>query len=134
MLYYNKFAEVIRAMTHLINAGKVMYWGTARWSPIELMETFNQARHLQQIAPICEMGEYHWWHREKVEVYMGELYNKIGNAVSFNIGRVKLIFNQIFSRSPGRGRSRPLHLVSRQLRPSHRQARGDHAAAHQVAH
>ena len=29
--------EVIRAMTHLINHGKVMYWGTARWSPVELV-------------------------------------------------------------------------------------------------
>ena len=42
------------------------------------METFSQARLWQLIAPICEMGEYHWFHREKVEVYMGELYNKIG--------------------------------------------------------
>ena len=29
--------EVIRAMTYLINHGKVMYWGTARWSPVELV-------------------------------------------------------------------------------------------------
>lgn len=70
--------EVIRAMTYLINHGKVMYWGTARWSPVELMETFSQARLWQLVAPICEMGEYHWFHREKVEIYMGELYNKIG--------------------------------------------------------
>ena len=42
------------------------------------METFSQARLWGLVAPICEMGEYHWFHREKVEVYMGELYNKIG--------------------------------------------------------
>ena len=40
------------------------------------METFSQARLWGLVAPICEMGEYHWFHREKVEVYMGELYNK----------------------------------------------------------
>ena len=24
------------------------------------------------------MSEYHWFHREKVELFMAELYNKIG--------------------------------------------------------
>ena len=25
-----------------------------------------------------ELSEYHWFHREKVELFMAELYNKIG--------------------------------------------------------
>eukprot|EP00096_Caligus_rogercresseyi_P013231 TRINITY_DN5909_c0_g1_i1.p1 TRINITY_DN5909_c0_g1~~TRINITY_DN5909_c0_g1_i1.p1 ORF type:complete len:403 (+),score=97.93 TRINITY_DN5909_c0_g1_i1:86-1294(+) len=70
--------ETIRAFTYLINSGKIMYWGTARWSPVEIFETYSQCRHLGLIPPVCEIGEYHWFHRDKVELYMAELYNKVG--------------------------------------------------------
>ena len=55
-----------------------MYWGTAKWSPVEIFETFSMARTLNCVAPLCEYAEYHPFHREKVELYMAELYNKIG--------------------------------------------------------
>jgi len=70
--------EVLRAMDYLINSGQIMYWGTAKWSPVEIFETFSMARTLHCIAPLCEYAEYHPFHREKVELYMAELYNKIG--------------------------------------------------------
>lgn len=70
--------EVLRAMNYLINSGQIMYWGTAKWSPVEIFETFSMARTLHCIAPLCEYAEYHPFHREKVELYMAELYNKIG--------------------------------------------------------
>jgi len=57
---------------------QVMYWGTAKWSPVEIFETFSMARTLNCVAPLCEYAEYHPFHREKVELYMAELYNKIG--------------------------------------------------------
>ena len=57
---------------------QVMYWGTAKWSPVEIFETFSMARSLNCVAPLCEYAEYHPFHREKVELYMAELYNKIG--------------------------------------------------------
>lgn len=44
-----------------------MYWGTAKWSPVEIFETFSMARTLHCIAPLCEYAEYHPFHREKVE-------------------------------------------------------------------
>ena len=28
-------------MTFLIDAGMVMYWGTARWSPFEIFESYS---------------------------------------------------------------------------------------------
>jgi hypothetical protein len=65
-------------MDYLINTGRVMYWGTTRWNHVEVMEAFSSAKQLNLTPPITEMAEYHWFHREKVEVYMGELYNKIG--------------------------------------------------------
>ena len=70
--------EVCRAMHYLVNAGLVMWWGTSRWSTIELFELHNCAKEFKLVGPICESAEYHWFHREKVEVYMAEMYNKIG--------------------------------------------------------
>ncbi|PVD36987.1 hypothetical protein C0Q70_03980 [Pomacea canaliculata] len=29
--------EVVRAFTHVINMGWAMYWGTSRWTPMEIM-------------------------------------------------------------------------------------------------
>ena len=72
------FSEVLRACTYLVDCGKIMYWGTSRWSPFELHEAYHKAKEYKLVAPVCEIGEYHWFHREKVELYMAELYNKIG--------------------------------------------------------
>lgn len=30
-------SETVRAMTHVINQGMAMYWGTSRWSSMEIM-------------------------------------------------------------------------------------------------
>jgi len=70
--------EVVRAMTFLIEAGMVMYWGTSRWSPFEIFECYSTSREFRLIGPTMELSEYHWFHREKVELFMAELYNKIG--------------------------------------------------------
>merc|ERR1712079_290460 len=73
--------EVLRAITYLVNTGKILYWGTAKWSPVEIFETFSMARTLNCIAPLAEYAEYHPFHREKVELYMAELSNKVGTGL-----------------------------------------------------
>ncbi|KAK7794166.1 hypothetical protein R5R35_005367 [Gryllus longicercus] len=70
--------EVVRAMNHVICMGWAMYWGTARWSPVEVMEAYTNCRQFNCVTPICEQAEYHMFCREKTELYMPELYNKIG--------------------------------------------------------
>ncbi|XP_053173031.1 voltage-gated potassium channel subunit beta-2-like [Scomber japonicus] len=70
--------ETVRAMTHVINQGMAMYWGTSRWSSMEIMEAYSVARQFNQIPPICEQAEYHMFQREKVEVQLPQLYHKIG--------------------------------------------------------
>uniref|UniRef100_A0A8C4Z7J7 Voltage-gated potassium channel subunit beta-1 n=1 Tax=Gadus morhua TaxID=8049 RepID=A0A8C4Z7J7_GADMO len=70
--------ETVRAMTHVINQGMAMYWGTSRWSAMEIMEAYSVARQFNLIPPICEQAEYHMFQREKVEVQLPELYHKIG--------------------------------------------------------
>uniref|UniRef100_A0A8C7RLD9 NADP-dependent oxidoreductase domain-containing protein n=1 Tax=Oncorhynchus mykiss TaxID=8022 RepID=A0A8C7RLD9_ONCMY len=73
--------EVVRAMTFVINHGMAMYWGTSRWSAMEIMEAYSVARQFNLIPPVCEQAEYHYYHRDKVEVQLPELYHKIGVGV-----------------------------------------------------
>ncbi|XP_063739669.1 voltage-gated potassium channel subunit beta-2-like isoform X2 [Eleginops maclovinus] len=70
--------ETVRAMTHVINKGMAMYWGTSRWTSMDIMEAYSVARQFNQIPPICEQTEYHMFQREKVEVQLPELFHKIG--------------------------------------------------------
>uniref|UniRef100_A0A3Q4HW23 NADP-dependent oxidoreductase domain-containing protein n=1 Tax=Neolamprologus brichardi TaxID=32507 RepID=A0A3Q4HW23_NEOBR len=70
--------ETVRAMTYVINQGMSMYWGTSRWTSMEIMEAYSVARQFNMIPPICEQAEYHMFQREKVEVHLPELFHKIG--------------------------------------------------------
>ena len=45
---------------------QILYWGTAKWSPVEIFECISLARSINCIGPICEYAEYHPFHREKV--------------------------------------------------------------------
>uniref|UniRef100_A0A8B9G1X1 Potassium voltage-gated channel subfamily A member regulatory beta subunit 1 n=1 Tax=Amazona collaria TaxID=241587 RepID=A0A8B9G1X1_9PSIT len=76
--YFSFPLEIVRAMTHVINQGMAMYWGTSRWSAMEIMEAYSVARQFNMIPPVCEQAEYHLFQREKVEVQLPELYHKIG--------------------------------------------------------
>ncbi|XP_033960458.1 voltage-gated potassium channel subunit beta-2 isoform X1 [Pseudochaenichthys georgianus] len=73
--------EIVRAMTHVINQGMSMYWGTSRWSAMEIMEAYSVARQFNLIPPVCEQAEYHFFQRDKVETQLPELYHKIGVGV-----------------------------------------------------
>ncbi|KAJ8275473.1 hypothetical protein COCON_G00072250 [Conger conger] len=70
--------EVVRGMTFVIDQGLAMYWGTSRWSAVEIMEAYSVARQFNLIPPVCEQAEYHYFQRDKVEVQLPELYHKIG--------------------------------------------------------
>uniref|UniRef100_A0AAY4BLH2 NADP-dependent oxidoreductase domain-containing protein n=1 Tax=Denticeps clupeoides TaxID=299321 RepID=A0AAY4BLH2_9TELE len=68
-----------KAMTHVINQGMSMYWGTSRWTAMEIM--VRLARQFNLIPPVCEQAEYHFFQRDKVEAQLPELYHKIGVGV-----------------------------------------------------
>ncbi|XP_059055184.1 voltage-gated potassium channel subunit beta-2 [Achroia grisella] len=70
--------EIVRTMHFAIKNGWIMYWGTARWSPSEIMDAYTNCRQFNCITPIVEQTEYHMFCREKAELYMPELYHKIG--------------------------------------------------------
>lgn len=73
-------AEIVRAMTQVISKGMAMYWGTSKWTPVEIMEAYSNCRQFNCITPIAEQAEYHFFCRDKPELYMQELYNKIGKG------------------------------------------------------
>ena len=46
--------EIVRAMQHILDKGKIMYWGTSRWSPVHIMEAFTVARQFNLTPPAVE--------------------------------------------------------------------------------
>lgn len=70
--------ETVRAMTDLIQQGKVLYWGTSEWSAQELMEAYSVARQYGLVPPLMEQPQYNMLHRDKVEAEYSRLYETMG--------------------------------------------------------
>ncbi|XP_071944186.1 voltage-gated potassium channel subunit beta-2-like isoform X2 [Antedon mediterranea] len=70
--------EIVRAFTYCINNGMAMYWGSSRWSNMEVMEAYSVARQFNLIPPTLEQAEYHFFNRDKVEKYLPDINRKIG--------------------------------------------------------
>lgn len=70
--------ETVRAMTYLINQGKVLYWGTSEWSIEQIMEAYHLARREHLIPPTMEQPQYNMFHRERVEKEYMRAYETFG--------------------------------------------------------
>jgi voltage-dependent potassium channel beta subunit len=70
--------ETVWAMNHLIQQGKVMYWGTSEWSGVEIMEAHRVAEKFRLIGPTMEQPQYNLFEREKVEKEFLEIYKNVG--------------------------------------------------------
>jgi voltage-dependent potassium channel beta subunit len=70
--------ETVRAMTHVINQGKVFYWGTSEWSSQEIMEAHAVARREHLIPPLMEQPEYNMFARDRFEKEYERLYSEVG--------------------------------------------------------
>ncbi len=70
--------ETVRAMNHVINQGKALYWGTSEWSATQIMEAYQIARREHLIPPLMEQPEYSMLHREKIEKEFLHLYDEVG--------------------------------------------------------
>lgn len=75
---YTPVEETVWAMTHLIQQGKVFYWGTSEWSAEQIMEAYAVARREHLIPPLMEQPQYNMFHRERVESEYIRLYREIG--------------------------------------------------------
>ena len=70
--------ETVRGMHHLIQQGKVLYWGTSEWSAQQIMEAYSVARQFNLTPPTMEQPQYNMFHRERVESEYRRLYKEIG--------------------------------------------------------
>ena len=70
--------EVVWAMNHLLQQGKILYWGTSEWSAQEIMEAHLFARQYNLVGPTMEQPEYNLFHRDKIEVEFAQLYKTVG--------------------------------------------------------
>ncbi len=70
--------ETVWAMNHLIQQGKVLYWGTSEWSAQEIMEAHMVARERNLIGPTMEQPLYNMFARNKVELEYSQIYKTVG--------------------------------------------------------
>lgn len=75
---YTPIEETVWAMNHVINQGKVFYWGTSEWSAQQIMDAYGIARREHLIPPLMEQPQYHMFHRERFESEYAPLYREIG--------------------------------------------------------
>ncbi|HRK26292.1 MAG TPA: aldo/keto reductase [Chitinophagales bacterium] len=71
-------AETVWAMNHLIQQGKVLYWGTSEWSAQQITEAHLVAERYNLIGPVMEQPQYNMLHRERFEKEYKPLYKNFG--------------------------------------------------------
>jgi len=70
--------EVVWTMNHLIQQGKILYWGTSEWSGVEIMEAHRIAQSYRLIGPSVEQPQYNLLEREKVEKEFDMIFRTVG--------------------------------------------------------
>lgn len=70
--------ETVWAMNHLIQQGKVLYWGVSEWSAKEIVEAHLIAQKHHLIGPTMEQPHYNLFVRERVEKEYAPLYSNYG--------------------------------------------------------
>ena len=70
--------ETVRAMNHVINQGKALYWGTSEWPVQRIMEAIHVARRECLIPPLMEQPEYSLFHRRRFEAEYAPLFERYG--------------------------------------------------------
>jgi voltage-dependent potassium channel beta subunit len=70
--------EVVWTMNHLIQQGKVLYWGTSEWSGVEIMEAHRVAQEYKLIGPVVEQPQYNLMERNKLENEFLMVFKTVG--------------------------------------------------------
>jgi voltage-dependent potassium channel beta subunit len=70
--------ETVRAMNHVLDRGRALYWGTSEWSAGDIREAAAVARREHLIGPQMEQPQYHMLHRRRVEEEYAPLYDEFG--------------------------------------------------------
>jgi len=70
--------ETVWAMNHLIQQGKILYWGTSEWSGVEIMEAHRVAQHYRLIGPTMEQPQYNMFERERLDKELLDVFRNVG--------------------------------------------------------
>jgi aryl-alcohol dehydrogenase-like predicted oxidoreductase len=70
--------EVVWTMNHLIQQGKIFYWGTSEWSAAEIMEAHRAAAQYGLIPPSVEQPQYNLLERSKMEYEFSMIFKTVG--------------------------------------------------------
>lgn len=70
--------EVVRTMNHLVQQGKILYWGTSEWSGVEIMEAHEVASKHHLIGPAMEQPQYNLFERNKLENEYLQIFKNYG--------------------------------------------------------
>lgn len=70
--------EVVWTMNHLIQQGKILYWGTSEWSGVEIMEAHRVAADYRLIGPAVEQPQYNLLERYKMEKEYSMIFKTVG--------------------------------------------------------
>ena len=65
-------------MNHLLQQGKILYWGTSEWSGVEIMEAHRVAQEYKLIAPSVEQPQYNLLERGKLENEYAMIFKTVG--------------------------------------------------------
>ena len=70
--------EVVFTMTHLIEQGKILYWGTSEWTAAQISQAVGVARQYNLIPPTMEQPQYSMLHRKSVEAEIAPVAKELG--------------------------------------------------------
>lgn len=70
--------EVVRAMSSLVDQGRVLYWGTSEWHADQIASAFDAARELHCQPPSMEQSQYNLLRRRRVEIELARLAQRYG--------------------------------------------------------
>ncbi len=59
--------ETVRAMSDLVQQGKVLYWGVSEWRAAQITNAYRIAEHCGLYPPQVEQPQYNMFHRHRVE-------------------------------------------------------------------
>ncbi|TVR66607.1 MAG: voltage-dependent potassium channel subunit beta [Spirochaetaceae bacterium] len=76
--YETPIEETVRAMSHVVDRGWALYWGTSEWSAEQIRQAWEIAQRLGLTPPTMEQPEYNMFHRERVEIEYAPLYRDCG--------------------------------------------------------
>jgi voltage-dependent potassium channel beta subunit len=74
--------ETVRAMNHVIDRGRALYWGTSEWGADQIAEAVRVARREHLMAPAMEQPQYNLFHRARVEEEYAPLYADPGIGIT----------------------------------------------------